>query len=125
MHPRTPAQLYALVAGTLLTVGGIVGLFYSSSFGSPGHVDAMFGLFDVNGWENLLHLATGLLGLLALGYGARTYALAIGVIYVVTGIWGLLVGSGDSILGFLPVDVQDDLLHLALGGLGLLAGTRP
>src|SRR5207249_2401392 len=35
VEARTSAQRYALLAGTVLTVAGIVGFFYSSSFGSP------------------------------------------------------------------------------------------
>ena len=78
METASPARLYATVAGVLLTIGGIAGFFYSASFGSPGEVDEMLGTFAVNGWDNVLHLATGLLGLVAAGYAARRYALALG-----------------------------------------------
>jgi hypothetical protein len=110
VEARTAAQRYALVAGTVLAVAGIVGFFYSTSFGSPGRVEAMFGVFDVNGWWNAVHLATGALGLLAFASAARTYAALVGVLYVVVAIVGL---------DFLPANVADDALHLALGGLGL------
>ena len=65
MQASSPAKLYATVVGAVLTIAGIVGFFYSSSFGSPGTVDDMFGIFAVNGWHNVVHLATGLLGLAA------------------------------------------------------------
>jgi hypothetical protein len=121
---RTPAQLYARLAGTVLVAAGIVGLFYSTSFGSPGEVRAMLGVFDVNGWANLLHLVTGGLGLLALGYGARTFALGAGVLYLAIGVWGLVKGSAP--LDAVPVGAADDALHLALGALGVAAGVaRP
>ncbi len=80
METASPARLYATVAGVLLTIGGIAGFFYSASFGSPGEVDEMLGIFAVNGWDNVLHLATGLLGLVATGYAARRYALALGAL---------------------------------------------
>ena len=123
---RTPAQLYALVFGTTLVAAGIIGFFYSSSFGSPGDVDGVFGILDVNGWHNIVHIATGALGLLALGYSAaRTYALGLGALYVVVTIWGFAVGDGGQILGILPINTEDNVLHLLIGlaGLGAYAAT--
>jgi hypothetical protein len=123
---RTPAQLYALVFGTTLVVAGIIGFFYSSSFGSPGEVDGVLGILDVNGWHNVVHIATGVLGLLSLGYSsARTYALGLGVVYVAVAIWGFVVGDGGSILGFIPVNTEDNVLHVLIGlaGLGAYAAT--
>jgi hypothetical protein len=102
-------------------VAGIIGFFYSAAFGSPGEVDAVFGILDVNGWHNVVHIATGALGLLALGYGARAYAGGLGVVYVVVAIWGFIIGSGESILGFIPVNTEDNVLHTILGLAGLAA----
>src|SRR5581483_8246985 len=98
MEPSSPAKVYATVVGAVLTILGLVGFFYSSSFGSPGSVDEVFGILSVNGWHNVLHLATGLLGLAAAGYFARTYALALGLAYLVVAIWGFAIGSGEAIL---------------------------
>ncbi|MFL5893174.1 MAG: DUF4383 domain-containing protein [Solirubrobacterales bacterium] len=122
MQPASPARLYATTVGAILTIAGIIGFFYSSSFGSPGSVDEMFGIFAVNGWHNVLHLVTGLLGLAAAGYLARTYALAVGLLYVVIAIWGFIIGGGDSILSIIPVNAEDNVLHLIIGVLGLAAG---
>src|SRR5215217_7191040 len=122
MEASSPARLYATVVGAVLTILGIIGFFYSGSFGSPGTVDDVFGVFAVNGWHNVLHLATGLLGLAAAGYAARTYALAIGLLYLVVAVWGFIVGSGDSILSIVPVNSEDSVLHLILGLTGLAAG---
>jgi len=121
----TPASLYAgLIGGTLL-VAGIIGFFYSSSFGSPGSVDAVFGILDVNAWHNLVHIASGALGLLAFMSGpraSRTFALAFGAIYIVVALWGFIIGSGESILGFIPINTEDNILHTVLGLLGIGAG---
>jgi hypothetical protein len=122
MQPASPARLYATVVGAVLTIAGIIGFFYSSSFGSPGTVDEIFGIFAVNGWHNVLHLVTGLLGLAAAGYLARTYALAVGLLYVVIAIWGFIIGGGDSILSIIPVNAEDNVVHLIIGVLGLAAG---
>lgn len=122
MQASSPARLYATVVGAVLTIAGIVGFFYSSSFGSPGTVDKMFGIFAVNGWDNVAHLVTGLLGLAAAGYAARAYALGFGLLYLVVAIWGFIIGSGDSILSIVPVNTADNVLHLILGLVGLAAG---
>jgi Domain of unknown function (DUF4383) len=123
---RTPAQLYALVFGATLVVAGIIGFFYSSSFGSPGEVDGVLGILDVNGWHNVVHIATGVVGLLSLSYGAaRNYAVGLGAVYVVVTIWGFAVGDGGQILGIIPVNTEDNVLHLLIGlaGLGAFAAT--
>jgi hypothetical protein len=121
----TPASLYAGLIGGVLLIAGIIGFFYSSSFGSPGNVDAVLGILDVNAWHNLVHVASGALGVLAFTAGpraSRTYALAFGAIYIVVAIWGFIIGGGDSILGFIPVNAEDNVLHAILGVLGIGAG---
>jgi Domain of unknown function (DUF4383) len=121
MEGSSPAKLYATVVGAVLTIAGIIGFFYSSSFGSPGNVDDVFGILSVNGWHNVVHLATGLLGLAAAGYFARTYALALGLVYLVVAIWGFIIGSGDAILSIVPVNTEDNVLHLLIGLAGIAA----
>lgn len=105
MEAASPARLYAAAAGALLIVLGIVGFFYTASFGGLGDYDDALGLVQVNGWLNLLYLATGGLGLLLAGAAPRRYAAAIGLLYTVLAI----VGWGSA--GF----------HLILGLLGLAA----
>jgi Domain of unknown function (DUF4383) len=122
MEGSSPARLYATLVGGTLVIGGIIGFFYSSSFGSPGHVDAAFGILDVNGWHNVFHIVTGGLGLLVAGYAARQYALGLGVVYVVIAIWGFIIGDGHSILSIIPVNTEDNFLHVILGVLGVAAG---
>ena len=122
MDAASPARLYATLVGGTLVIAGIIGFFYSSSFGGPGKVDDVFGLLAVNGWHNLVHILTGALGLVAAGYAARQYALGLGVVYLAIAAWGFIIGSGESILGFIPVNTEDNFLHLILGVLGVGAG---
>ena len=122
MEASSPARLYATLIGGTLVVGGIIGFFYSSSFGSPGTVDDVFGVLSVNGWHNLVHILTGALGLLLAGYAARQYALGLGVVYLGIAIWGFILGSGSAILDIVPVNTEDNFLHLILGLLGIAAG---
>src|SRR3954447_20072788 len=122
---RSPAQLYALIFGAVLTVAGIIGFFYNSEFTSDKSVrDAVFGILDVNGWHNVVHIATGVLGLAAAGAYAssRGYALGLGVVYIVVAIWGFIIGDGDSILSIIPVNTEDNILHLLIGVAGIAAG---
>jgi hypothetical protein len=125
MDERSPAQLYALIFGVVLVAAGIIGFFYSAAFGSPGKVDAVLGILDVNAWHNIVHIATGALGLLAFAGGyayARKYAFGLGAVYIVVAIWGFIIGDGASILGFIPVNTEDNFLHLFIGIAGIGAG---
>jgi hypothetical protein len=121
---RSPAQTFALVIGASLTVAGAVGFLYSSSFGSPGTTDDVLGILDVNGWHNLFHLLSGLFGLAAAGSyePARRYAIGLGGLYALLAIWGFAIGDGEAILGFIPVNSEDNVLHLLIAFAGLWAG---
>src|SRR3954468_18555318 len=124
MEGRTPAQMFALVIGAVLVLAGIIGFFYSSSFGQPGKVDGVLGILDVNGWHNVVHIATGLIGLAVFAsYGnARLYALGLGAVYVGIAIWGFIAGDGSNLLGIIPVNTEDNFLHVLIGIAGLGAG---
>jgi Domain of unknown function (DUF4383) len=126
MEGSSPARLYALLVGGVLTIAGIIGFFYDSSFdtGASLRSDDVLGVLAVNGWHNVVHVATGLLGLAAVGYAARTYALVLGLVYVVVAIWGFAETEGGVgvILDFFPVNTEDNVLHLAIGLTGLAAG---
>jgi hypothetical protein len=121
MNGRTPARLYSLLAGGALVTLGVIGFFYSADFGNPGTVRDAFGALSVNGWHNFLHIATGALGLLALGYSARMYAGGAGLALLVLAVWGFAIGGHDTILGVIPVNAGDDALHAVLGLAGLAA----
>jgi hypothetical protein len=121
---RTPAQMYALVFGATLLLVGILGFFADSSFGNLGS-DVQgddFIVFEVNGWHNVVHIASGLLGLALMGSasGARAYALGFGVVYLLVTIWGIV--DGNDVVGLLPVNTADNILHIAIAATGILAG---
>ena len=101
-----------------------MGFFYSGSFGKPGEVDDVFGVLGVNGWHNVVHLLSGLLGLAAWrSYSAaRRYAIWFGGIYALVAIWGLVIGDGESILGIVPINTEDNILHLLIAIAGIWAG---
>jgi hypothetical protein len=130
MQERSPAQVYALVIGAVLVAAGIIGFFYEASFAAgEGDVkaDAVLGILDVNGWHNVVHLASGVAGLALAGsyVGARGYALGLAVVYTVVAVWGFILGDGEAILNLVPVNTEDNVLHalIAVAGFGAYAAT--
>jgi hypothetical protein len=126
MDGSTPAQIYALVIGLALVALGIIGFFYEASFESGAGLsrDAIFGVLDVNGWHNVVHLVSGVFGLLvATSYvSARVYALCFGGVYLLVSLLGFVAGDGGVVLGLLPVSTEDNVLHLLIGVAGVTAG---
>jgi hypothetical protein len=126
MQERSPAQVFALVIGLTLVVAGIVGFFYSASFstGNGTERDAVLGILDVNGWHNLVHIASGAIGLFVVGSyaGSRLYALGLGALYLVVAALGFIAGNGDEIFNLIPVNTEDNFLHLLIGIAGVGAG---
>jgi hypothetical protein len=126
MGVRSSAQVFALVIGATLVVAGILGFFYNASFstGDGTDRDAVLGVLDVNGWHNVVHILSGALGLLvASSYGgARVYAIGLGLIYLVLALVGFLAGDGDEIVNLVPVNTEDNFLHLLIGIAGVSAG---
>jgi hypothetical protein len=126
MDERSPAQVYALVIGLTLVAAGIAGFFYDASFSTGDDIerDAVLGILDVNGWQNILHVASGAIGLFVAGSyrGARAYALGLGVVYLLVTLLGFSAGDGEEILNLIPVNTEDNLLHLLIGIAGIGAG---
>jgi hypothetical protein len=124
MSISSPARIYALAVGVVLVAAGILGFFYESAFTSDESVrGAVLGILDVNGWHNVVHIATGALGIamsrtLA---SARTYCLVFGIVYLVVCVWGFAVGNDGSILSIVPVNTEDNVLHLLLAAGGFAA----
>jgi Domain of unknown function (DUF4383) len=126
MDTASPARLYCTLVGAVLVIAGILGFFWESSFATGDEIksDEVIGILAVNGWHNLVHLAIGLLLLAAAGSAARTAALGVGLLYVVLAIWGFLeVENGVGVLiDLVPINNEDNWLHLILGLTGLAAG---
>jgi Domain of unknown function (DUF4383) len=120
---RTPAQLYALLFGITLLAVGILGFIADASFDAGSNVQGSdFIIFEVNGWHNLVHIASGIAGI-ALSRrsdSARLFALGFGAVYLLVTIWGFV--DGNDVLGLIPVDTADNVLHLAIAALGIGAG---
>lgn len=121
------ARTYSTLAGGLLILFGLAGFFYSADFarGDALVAEKAFGLFYVNGWQNLLHLAAGALGLVLAVRGARLYCFAAGVIWIVLAAGGFFGSHGGetvpAMAGMIPAGTANNLFNLTLGALGLAA----
>jgi hypothetical protein len=126
MEGRSPAQVYALVIGVVLVAAGVLGFFYEASFstGDDAKADKVLDVLAVNGWHNVVHIASGVVGLAVMGSyaNARLYALGFGVVYLALGVIGLLMDNPDLLLDFIPLNDEDNVLHLLIGVAGLAAG---
>jgi len=119
---RTPAQLYCLLAGAALLLAGIAGFIVDATFDTGGGIDGdKLIAFEVNGWHNVVHIASGLvlLASAAKRASAKTVALLFGLTYGAVSIIGLI--DGETVLGLLPVNPADNVLHIALSAAGILA----
>ena len=129
----TPAQWYCLLVGAALLLAGVFGFLADASFDTGGTADTDragnadgqlqgdgFLGFEVNAWHNIVHLLSGLVLLAAFRRRgpAKTVALAFGVVYGIVALIGLIDGS--DVLGIIPVNGADNILHIALSALGIL-----
>jgi hypothetical protein len=138
MEESSPARLYCLLVGAVLVIGGIIGFFYEASFATGDSIrsDDLFGVFAVNGWHNVLHIAIGALLLASAGAAPRPAALFVGALCIVLCILGFIATGGggigfvaeqDTLIKLVPVNNEDNVLYLILGITGVLAAfaTRP
>ena len=121
---RTPAQWYCLLGGLALLLAGLAGFIADAAFDTGNGIDGdkLLGIFEVNGIHNIVHLATGLL-LLAVApkrASARAGVLAFGVVYAIVTLIGLV--DGEDVIGLIPVNPADNVLHIALTLAALGAG---
>jgi hypothetical protein len=125
MEGKTLAQIYVLVLGAVLVLVGILGFLVEPSFGIGD--DAERGIliaFDINGWHNVVHLLSGIIGLAMAGSAAsaRMFAIGYGVVYVLVTILGFIVGDGGLLLSIIPINTADNLLHIAIAASGIAVG---
>ena len=142
MEESSPARLYCLLAGGALVIVGIIGFFYEASFatGDSIRTEKAFGVLAVNGWHNVLHTGIGAVLLIAAGSAARPAALLVGILSIVVCVLGFIatsnsgigfVAENDTLVELVPVNNEDNVLHLVLGITGVIAAfatrglTRP
>ncbi|MGH3862196.1 DUF4383 domain-containing protein [Actinokineospora sp.] len=85
-------------------------------FAGHEHPGLLFGLFAVSTLHNLVHLGFGLAGLVMARAtaSARAFLIGGGVLYLLLGVYGLIVAD-NSAANLVPTNTADDVLHLTLG----------
>jgi Domain of unknown function (DUF4383) len=123
---RSPARIFCLVVGATLVLVGLLGFIAESAFetGSSVQGDDLI-IFEVNGWHNVVHIASGLflLALMRRHDTARLAALSFGAIYGIVTIIGLI--DGNDVLGLFPVNAADNILHIVLTLAAFAAALAP
>lgn len=104
----------ALWFGIVLTVIGIAGFIPAlTTEASDGH-ELLLGVFETDALHNVIHLASGVVAMLAAS-SASTSRL---FFQIFAGVYGLVtvVGilQGDTVLGLIPVNLADNLLHILI-----------
>jgi hypothetical protein len=118
----TMAQKFARTFGAVYVVVGVLG-FISLIGGTPTQTPSLLlGIFGVTALHNVVHLAVGAAFLAGstTDANARMVNLAIGAVYLLVGIIGLVnIAVVQTVLN---INLADNLLHFATGGLALYFG---
>ena len=128
--PRSAARSAALLFGVAFLLVGVLGFipgitagYADLRFAGPHSGARLFGLFTVSVLHNLVHVAFGVLGVLAsrANGGSRAFLMIGGGVYILLFVFGLAMDH-DSPANFIPIDNADDWLHLGLGLAMIAAG---
>lgn len=101
------------IFGVVLTLVGVAGFF----------MQPVAGLFDVNVAHNVVHIASGIVALVAVSMSyryARLYLMVFGVVYGLVAILGLL--NVQVVTDLLMLNVADNYLHVAIALVCLVVG---
>jgi hypothetical protein len=121
-----------LAVGYFVMFVGVAALDYIPAFNDSRGF--LFGLFDLDIYDDSLHLASGLWALVAAWHSrewAVFYFRLFGILYFLDGVMGLFLGSGYLDLGIIIYGVLDlpliirilaNLPHLAIGGFAIFTG---
>jgi len=112
----TRVQKAARIFGWIFIVLAVLGFLWSggSLESDVAQAPHALGLFAVNVWHNLFHLASGIWGLVAARRytSARTYTRVLGVVYLALFVLGFFL---PDLFGIMPIGGNDIWLHLLLG----------
>jgi len=123
---RPPAQWYALLVGVFLVALGVLSLVTNGlSFSSASH-PSEFVIWKVNGWDTILWMAMGALGILASARleAARSYGMFAAIVFAVLAVWGF-IDSGYSTMGIFALGTAGNITHAVLAVVGAMAAMAP
>ncbi|HEU5474189.1 MAG TPA: DUF4383 domain-containing protein [Actinophytocola sp.] len=112
---RSVNQLVGYGFGAVYVLVGLLGFTVSGSHAFAGeHGGLLLGIFAVNGLHNVVHLLVGaaLIGAAAAGTAvSKAVNTVVGAVYLLVGIVGVAIGSGE--LNLLALNAPDHALHFA------------
>lgn len=106
-------QKAATAFGIVFILIGVLGFIPAFTTPGVGENRLLLGLFEVDGSHNLVHILSGVAALVAAAKvsWSRLYFQVFGVVYALVTLLGLFM---DPVLGIIPVNVADNLLHLVI-----------
>lgn len=110
-------QKLAKLFGIVLLLIGVLG--FVPGITMDGY---LLGLFEVNTLHNIIHLLTGIVGILAAASlsNSKLFFKVFGVVYLIVTILGFT--QGGSVLGLFMANMADNLLHVVITAVALWAG---
>jgi|SRR5215218_5110222 len=121
---RTIAQSFCLLLGAGLIAVGVLGfIFGGAGFDTGNDVkgDNLI-IFEVNGWHNVVHIASGafLVVMSMRAATAATGAVIFGVAYAAVAVWGFV--DRNDVVSLVATNDEDNWLHVGLAAAGVVVG---
>jgi len=111
-------RLIAVLFGVGFIFAGVAGFF--PSFMPNG---LLFGLFEVDSMHNIVHIASGVIAIMAATSHkySRLYFQIFGIVYAIVAILGFVL-NGDLSFMMMHVNMADNFLHLGIAIVALYMG---
>lgn len=111
----------AMAFGVVFVLIGLLGFVPLFTTASDDGNRLLLGIFEVNAVHNLVHILSGVVALVAASKAAtsRLYFQVFGVVYALVTVLGFIM---DPVLGLIPVNNADNLLHVVIAAAALYLG---
>ena len=109
-------RFFAILFGIAFIFAGVVGFLPTFKLD-----DLLFGYFTATPMHNVIHIATGVIAIMAATSHrlARLYFQLFGLIYTALAVWGFWT-NGDVII--MHLTLADSVFHITVGVVALLVG---
>jgi hypothetical protein len=111
-----------IALGVLLLLIGVLGFIPAAINYDEGGMSLLVGIFLVDPIQNIVHIATGVVALLAGSSHrySRWFLQVGGIVYALMGIAGLV--QGDTVVGLFGVNLATNQFHMALAVIMIITG---
>ncbi|MGH2942150.1 MAG: DUF4383 domain-containing protein [Solirubrobacteraceae bacterium] len=123
---RTPAQWFALLAGLFLAAVGVLTLAFNDVDFGATRDPTEFLIWKVSGWNTILWMAMGVIGLFSSMRvdASRAYGIEAMIVFGALAVWGF-VDTGYDTMGVFGIGTAGNITHAIIGGLGAVAASMP